>query len=259
MADLYFFASKTLGFFLEPLHALALFTLVISLITPHIRGLWRLFGTLSLILCWGVLGALPLWHSVLGTLEQRIPSPSTLPTQVAGIIILGGAIEPGGIHQRSGRVGLNGAAERMTEVLPLMRHYPNVPVVFSGDSGELRPSGASEADQALQFFAEAWGSTSRIVLENQSRNTIENARYTKALIGDQSADPWLLVTSAFHMPRALTIFRDTGLNVIPYPVDYRAMAPRDSRYFDVLDGATLATLLIHEWVGLLYYRLFQSV
>ena len=259
LADLYFWASKTLGFFLEPLHALALLTLVISVITSYLRRLWQLSMTLGLLLCWGLLGALPLWHALLGNWEQQIPPPSSLPTEIAGIIILGGAIEPGGIHERSGRVGLNSAAERMTEVLPLMRHYPNVPVVFSGDSGELRPSGASEADQALQFFAEAWGSTARIVLENQSRNTLENARYTNALIGDRSTAPWLLVTSAFHMPRALIIFQETGLNVIPYPVDYRAMAPRDSRFFDVLDGATLATLLIHEWVGLLYYRLFQSV
>lgn len=258
MADLYFWASKLIGFFLEPLHALGLLTAIIMVTHNHWRPLTRRLGMLCLLASWGLLGALPLWHTLLGTLEQQQGRPTTLPEHIGGIIVLGGALEPGGIHQRHGVVALNSAAERMTEALTLMRIYPNVPVVFSGYSGELRPRGASEAHLALQFFDETWGSTHRILLEDQSRNTLENARYTEALIAHLSPHPWLLVTSAFHMPRAHMIFEDTGLQTIPYPVDYRSMDPADSRWFNLLDGATLATLLIHEWVGLIVYRLFQS-
>jgi uncharacterized SAM-binding protein YcdF (DUF218 family) len=258
MADLYFWASKLIGFFLEPLHALGLLTALTLVTLSRWRPRARQIGVLCLLVSWGLLGALPLWHTLLGTLEQQKVRPTTLPDQIAGIIVLGGALDSGGIHQQHGVVALNSAAERMTEALTLMRIYPNVPVVFSGYSGELRPRGASEAHLALQFFDETWGSTDRILLEDQSRNTVENARYTEALIADLSPHPWLLVTSAFHMPRAHAIFSDTRLTTIPYPVDYRSMHPSDSRWFNLLDGATLATLLIHEWVGLTVYRVFQS-
>ena len=221
MADLYFWASKLIGFFLEPLHALGLLTALTLVTLSRWRPRARQIGVLCLLVSWGLLGALPLWHTLLGTLEQQKVRPTTLPDQIAGIIVLGGALDSGGIHQQHGVVALNSAAERMTEALTLMRIYPNVPVVFSGYSGELRPRGASEAHLALQFFDETWGSTDRIILEDQSRNTVENARYTEALIADMSPHPWLLVTSAFHMPRAHAIFSDTRLTTIPYPVDYR--------------------------------------
>jgi uncharacterized SAM-binding protein YcdF (DUF218 family) len=102
------------------------------------------------------------------------------------------------------------------------------------------------------------GSTERIILENQSRNTFENALYTKDLIGFAGDKPWLLVTSAFHMPRAFEIFKDRGIRVLPYPVDFRSRTPSSEFRWDLGTGSSQLNILLHEWIGLWTYRLTQK-
>jgi len=197
MADLYFWTSKIAWFFLEPLHAIIAMTGLTWIGYRRLGYLGKRFAISLLSIGWLGLGTLPVWHALLAPWETRIPRPDPMPASIAGIIVLGGAIEPGSIHALHGAVALNGAAERMTETLTLMHRYPKVPVVFSGYSGQLGPTGASEAQMAVLFFAESWGSAERILLEDASRNTLENARFTEALVGGRATAPWLLVTSAF--------------------------------------------------------------
>ena len=97
----------------------------------------------------------------------------------------------------------------------------------------------------------------RITLETRSRNTDENARFTAALVHPQSDQTWLIVTSAYHMPRAMGLFRKAGFEAIAYPVDYRTVGGRrDWRLNANLPrGLELFDLAVHEWVGLVAYRL----
>ena len=171
MQDLYFIASKVVWFFLDPLHILAL------LVALWAISRWlgsRLAGWLSVMtLLWVLaLGATPLWNSLLHQHETAIPLQQ--PDRIEGIIVLGGAFNEM-VTEAHNQVSLNGAAERMTATVQLMRQYPDAPVIFSGFSGRFIRGTLSESDLALRFFEEMTGQTERIILENQSRNTRENA------------------------------------------------------------------------------------
>jgi uncharacterized SAM-binding protein YcdF (DUF218 family) len=108
------------------------------------------------------------------------------------------------------------------------------------------------------FFKETIGSTERILLENRSRNTIENARYTKELTTFTETGPWLLVTSAFHMPRAFEIFSDHQIDVMPYPTDFRSNHSDSGFRWSLAKSASQLKILMHEWIGITVYRLTQK-
>ena len=96
----------------------------------------------------------------------------------------------------------------------------------------------------------------RMTYENQSRNTYENAVESKKLAGDVTTAPWVLITSAMHMPRAVGVFREVGWNVIPYPVDYSTTGEEAwSIQFNLAGGIGALRSGLHEFVGLAAYRL----
>lgn len=256
MNDLYFVASKVIGFALEPLHLLTLGILITAAcVMMRQMGPARLFAACTTL--WVlILGAVPLWNAALFDLETRHPSPR-LESSPAGIVVLGGALSPGWITLAHQQVALNDAAERMTTTLALMRRYPEIPVIVSGFSPSFIAPGISESELARQFFAEILGSTDRIQMENRSRNTIENARFSKALMEMSAPGTWLLVTSAAHMPRAAVMFHDLNVKVLPYPTDFRSRNHGDEARWHLLEGAKQASIVMHEWIGLLAYHLMM--
>ena len=196
-------------------------------------GLWllcrRVFGPglLLVSLALLVLSAtlLPVAEWLTGPLESRHPRPTTLPDQVDGIIVLGGRGSP-----------------RLQPFAELALRYPNATLVFSGGGGE--------AESAWRFLT-AFNLTSRLVLEERSRDTYENARYSRAMVQPEPGEVWLLVTSAMHMPRAVGVFLRLGWPVIPYPVDYLRLAPVTQlpARFRQLDEAT------REWLATAHFNL----
>ena len=255
MPDFYFFTSKIAGFFLDPLHILALLV-ALSMLCQWLKRV-RGPSASALILWIAILGLTPLWNSLLFNLETQFKK--TNPDQISGIILLGGAIDELTTEAHDD-VALNSAAERMTTTLTLMRLYPNTPIIFTGFSGRLIRGALSESDVALRFFQETTGSTDRILLENRSRNTLENALYTKELtsFAEGTSGPWLLVTSAFHMPRAIEIFADHNIDVVPYPTDFRSNNSNHGFHWNLTEGASKLKILVHEWVGLFVYRTMQK-
>jgi len=173
--------------------------------------------------------------------------------KISGIILLGG-FEDGSITETRGGLALNESAERLTETLRLARALPDTKVIFTGGSGSLF-GGEGIGPEIRKFFIDAGIEPSRIVIENNSRNTYENAMFTKALIKPDPQDKWLLVTSAFHMPRSVGVFRKAGYNVVPYPVDFRTRGRRDAiRPLDSISAGLARTdLAAKEWIGLLAY------
>jgi uncharacterized SAM-binding protein YcdF (DUF218 family) len=95
-------------------------------------------------------------------------------------------------------------------------------------------------------------------LESRSRNTDENARFTRELVSPESNERWLLVTSAAHVPRAVGSFRRAGFEVIPYPTDYRTEG-KVSDFWEFrtepLEGINMLDAATHEWLGLIAYWL----
>jgi len=187
-------------------------------------------------------------------LEQRFPQPTMLPEQVDGIITLGGAFDPV-LSIRHGQVSANGAIERVSEAIALHQQFPEAKLVYTGGSGFIKNNEVGGADIAKSFFADIGIDTSNIIFEAESRNTFENAVFSKALLEPTPNQTWILVTSAFHIPRSVGIFQKNGWNVIPYPVDYNSTFPE--LHPGIEFGGKLSSIdrYSKEYVGLIAYKL----
>jgi uncharacterized SAM-binding protein YcdF (DUF218 family) len=170
--------------------------------------------------------------------------------------VLGGAIDAD-LSAAHGVPAFTRAVDRMIAAAALARRYPNARIVFSGGSANLLSNDAREADYAVAVFEGLGISRERLTLERRSRNTQENAEFSKAMVAPKNGERWLLVTSAFHMPRSVGLFRKAGFAVEPYPVDWRAGGSADLTALRPLslDGLSLVDVGIREWLGLLAYRI----
>ncbi|WP_231624591.1 YdcF family protein [Limnohabitans sp. 63ED37-2] len=193
-------------------------------------------------------------HALLRHLENRYPVPTAEAVgRHVGVIVLGGATEHSDIYQAHGQVPLGQAAERMSVPVGLMRQHPNLQLVFSGGEGRLLATGVSEAELAKAFYQQQGVDMSRVVLEGGSRTTRENAIQVAALLGERCKQPWLLVTSAWHMPRSVPEFEAVGCQVTPYPVDFRTGAATAWTEYSLARSLLLWQTALHEWLGLWVY------
>lgn len=254
---MFFSLSKIIWFFLQPLT----FLLTLMLLGLILRSLkWKklafLFYAPAIVLLI-TLHIYPLGDHILFPLENRFHKPDKLPEKIDGIIILGGSIETTVSSQR-GSPELNNAAERVTTGFSLAQQYPEAKVIFTGGLGRLanRDKGIISESSAAQMIFTQMGlkNPGRLLLEHESRNTHENALFSKKLINDDVGGNWLLVTTASHMPRSVGIFRKVGWNVIPYPVDFRATLPGQRMFnFNIMNNLDNTQYAVHEWIGLLAY------
>jgi uncharacterized SAM-binding protein YcdF (DUF218 family) len=203
-----------------------------------------------------LLGWLPLPDALLRALEHQHPAPAQIDAaRYAGVIVLGGATESAYVWEGHAQPALNGAAERMTAALPLLRAHPQWRLLFTGGEGELHGGSLTEAERARRFFAQMGVPPSQLLLEDRSRTTHENAVLSAQLPGVDQTQPWLLVTSAWHMPRSLATFEKAGWAVTPWPVDYRAGLRTPWTQYSLAQGVSRWQTALHEYLGLLAYRL----
>jgi uncharacterized SAM-binding protein YcdF (DUF218 family) len=198
-------------------------------------------------------------HALLRALENRYPVPiAEAVGRHVGVIVLGGATEHPGIYQAHGQVPLGEAAERMSVPVGLLRQHPKLQLVFSGGEGRLLATGVSDADLAKAFYQQQGVDMGRVVLEGGSRTTRENARQVAALLGERCRQPWLLVTSAWHMARSVPEFEAVGCQVTPYPVDFRTGESTPWTEYSLARSLLLWQTALHEWLGWVVYRLTRS-
>jgi uncharacterized SAM-binding protein YcdF (DUF218 family) len=252
---LFFVLSKTVGFLLLPTNLLIGLGFVGAiLLLTRFASLGRklvITAVLLLVIC----GLSPLGNWLLYPLESRFPSWDPARGAPDGIIVLGGSIEPE-MSLLHGTPVVRGAPDRIIAAAILARRYPDARIVFSGGSGNLLSTDAREADFAGVVFEGLGIAKSRLTMERRSRNTFENAVFSKALIAPKPGERWLLVTSAFHMPRSVGLFRKAGFPVEAYPVDWRVGGRDDLFAFSnhALDGFSQTDTGMREWMGLMAYR-----
>lgn len=253
---MFFYLSKIFWTFAQPVNltgllmGLALLAFVLRRHRTGIAALSAGFLVLGLS-TWTSLGAL-----MLHPLEDRFARPVPAPAQVAGIVVLGGGFE-GSVNLARGGYELNASGDRFVEAAILARRYPDARVVVTGGSGSLTLEGEADGDTAPRLLTALGVEPERLVLENRSRNTYENALFTKEMVEPQPGETWLLVTSAFHMPRSMGLFRKSGFEVVAWPADYRTAGNEypgltQDNFSDSLQNTTMA---IREWIGLAAYRL----
>lgn len=203
-------------------------------------------------------GLTPLANWALLPLEQRFPAHVGDVRPVDGIIVLSGGIDLTTSRTRR-RLELNDAGERITALVELAHRYPQARLVYTG--GDPSPSGgrarAPEAVLAAAYLERVGIAPARLTIEARSRTTAENASEVRKLLEPHPGERWLLVTSAWHMPRAMGAFRRVGLELEPYPVDFRTAGPFATRFTfgHVADGLHLLDVAAKEWAGLVVYRL----
>jgi uncharacterized SAM-binding protein YcdF (DUF218 family) len=220
---------------------------------PAARRLGRHLTSAGILLV-AVLTLLPLGQVLLRPLEERFPQPD-LPARIDGIILLGGSVHTEMTADR-GQPVLNNSAERITEFVALARRYPEARLLFTGGSGFVFAGDLREAEVIRKVLDGIGFDPSRITFERESRNTYENAVFSRLLVDPQPGETWLLITSAAHVPRSVGIFRRAGWPVLPYPVDYRSThvltwSP------DLLSGLDALNESLREWIGLAAYRLMD--
>jgi uncharacterized SAM-binding protein YcdF (DUF218 family) len=214
---LFFVLSKTLGVMLLPVNFLiGLGALGVILLATRLRRLGRKLMIASLVL----LVTSDFRRSAACCSESRFPPWDAARGAPDGIIILGGSIDPD-ISLAHGTSVIRNAADRIVAAAALARKYPNARIVFTGGSANLISNDAREGDFAGELLESLGIPKSRLIIERQSRNTLENAEFSKALVSPKPGERWLLVTSAYHMPRSVGLFRKAGFPVEPYPVDWR--------------------------------------
>lgn len=257
---MFYVVSKVLTFILQP-SSLFLIMIVAGLVLIGRFERRRRTGfTLAILGVAGYVaaGILPLGNLLILPLEQRyagVQQPQAT-DKIAGIILLGG-FEDGWVAKGRGGVALNEAGERLTEGVRLAFKHPEAKVIFTGGVGGLISGGTDAATPIGTLLQDLGIASDRIVLEGKSRNTIENAVFTRALVDPKPGEIWVLVTSAYHMPRSMGVFRQAGFDVVPYPVDYRTHSEADlMRLFETIgDGLKRTDLAAKEWMGLAVYWL----
>lgn len=257
---MFFYASKLIWFVLRPSN------LAFFLICAGLFAIWRQRGWqgAGLILCvggallLGVAGYSPAANVMLAQLEHRFPpkAPTELSGDIDGIIILGGFEDFGSGTDHTG-LPINEAAERLTEGVRLALQYPKAKVLFTGAIVSGLDTSQSLAGPVGRFLNDLGVDENRIILEPKARNTHENAVFAKSLVKPQPSDRWVLITSGYHMPRSVGVFRKAGFAVIPYPVDLRTRSagttPRG--FASLSDGLKRFDMVVREYIGLVGYWL----
>jgi uncharacterized SAM-binding protein YcdF (DUF218 family) len=251
-----FVVSKILWFLGNP-QTLALLVLLVGTLLLfgrrwHLgRAIVAFITALAMLLV-----VLPAGRWSMQLLEHRFPPPD-LPSHVDGIILLGGEIDQE-VTLAYGVPSLPNGAGRILAFAALAHRYPDAKLVFTGGSGRLFNQAQTEAE-AMPLVLRAIGlDPARVIMEARSRTTYENATLTRDLVKPQPAQTWVLVTSAYHLPRAVGCFREAGFPVIPYPSDFQTL-PEGGRWFDKPigfdSGLESVSLAAREFIGLVAYRL----
>lgn len=251
---MFFFLSKTLGTMLLPVNFLIGVGVLgaILLASRRARLGRRLLATSAVLLA--LCGFSPIGKLLILPLEQRFPSWDASRGAPDGIVVLGGAIDPD-LSVARGRAAFTHSADRIVATAVLARQYPNARIVFSGGSANLlADDSAKEADYALSVLEDLGVTRERLTAERLSRNTIENAEFAKIVAHPRPGERWILVTSAFHMPRSIGLFRKAGFAVEAYPVDWRASQSKAfSLYAIAVNGLECTEVAMREWMGLIAY------
>lgn len=252
---MFYYLAKVLWFLAQP-SMLLLLLLVLAVVLVWSR--WHRFGrglAACAVVLLAVTGLSPLGQALTWPLEDRFP-PADLERggPIAGIVVLGGGQDTR-VSLARGVTALTEAGERLTETLVLARRFPEARVLLSGGGRRLVFAGRTEALDAAGLLVRMGLDPGRLLIEDRSGDTYENALYSREMARPQAGERWLLVTSAYHMPRAIGCFRQVGFHVEPWPVDYRTRGAQDwLRFFErPSEGWRRVDVIAREWVGLIVY------
>jgi uncharacterized SAM-binding protein YcdF (DUF218 family) len=198
---------------------------------------------------------LPFRGVLLAPLENRFPQPPADLQPPYGIIVLGGAINDL-MSAARGQTIFDEGGERITEAVILAKRFPQARVVYTSGTNSVLGGSSNEAARARDLMVAMGVARDRVTIEDKARNTDENARFSAAIVHPEASQRWVVVTSAFHMPRAMGVFEKAGFHPIAYPVSFYTVGRGFDDFrpiFDPLGNLKTLALAMHEWIGLAAY------
>ena len=250
-----FYLSKFLWYLFNPFNCI-IFLLILSVILNFLKFLK--FSKIILyfaFLLFFITGVLPTGSYLLYLLEKNYHNKINLPEKIDGMIILSGATNPF-LTKEYDQIALNDGVERLTESIQLIKKYPKAKVFFAGGSGYVEYPDLNHSDVAKKFYESLDVNTKNIFFDKKSRNTYENIVFAKMKFNPNINEKWILVTSAFHLKRAISVGEKLGWELIPYATDYKL--PKKFRWkFSINFFGNLGSFKnsSHEWVGIISYYL----
>ena len=250
-----FYLSKILWLIVNPFNIfifITLFTMFLYFI--NFRRLSLIIYLINFIFI-ALISFLPIGSYLTYIIEKEFHTNTKFPQLVDGILILGGATNPL-LFKEFDQISLNGSAERLVESVMIIRKFEKAKVIFSGGSGIVNRSDLGHSQVAKLFYKNIGVDINKIFFEDKSRNTHENIIYSKKIAKPKKNENWLLITSAFHMKRALLIAEKNNWKLIPYAVDFKNV-----KEFKLIPNLNLLSNLnsfqrgLHEWLGLVSYYL----
>lgn len=214
---------------------------------------WQRVGTAFLALAaagYLAFGLLPIGNAALQVLEHRFPAIEDVDPPPDGIIILGGAhLTAFRLHEL--HVPINEWGERLTAGAALAKRFPDAKLIVT-DGGLPMPA----ARFSVMLLRSLGIPETQLVVEDRSTSTHENAVFSHDVVKPQPGERYVMVTSAWHMPRAVATFRKAGWpEPIAFPVDHVSDHRPAWRTWNptVARGLVLADLAAREWTAMAYY------
>jgi uncharacterized SAM-binding protein YcdF (DUF218 family) len=250
---MFVYVTKIFWMLFSPL-SLSMLLVALGLVLSFTR--WRRTTRVAIVVGLGLLTLCVVTNIgdvLIRPLETRFSRP-TEPAHIDGIVVLGGGMDAA-VTSAMGGWELNQSGDRFVEALRLALHHREAKVLVSGGVAVGSLGNEPEAVSGGRFFAAFGIAPDRLLLEDKSRNTEENAQFSEALAAPKPGETWLLVTSAFHMPRAMGLFRKAGFAVVPWPTDYftGADAGFGLKLGNGMDNLQTINIAVREWVGLVGY------
>ena len=252
---MFFIASKMFWMLASPVNLL-LDGMLAGVILCYTRYAWigrglALAATLILL----AITTLPLAGALLAPLENRFPQPSADLPPPNGIVVLGGAISDP-LSAARGQAIFGEGGERITEAVILAKRFPQARIIYTSGTNSVVGGTSGEAARARDLMVAMGVARDRVTIEDKARNTEENATFSAAIVHPDASQRWLVVTSAFHMPRAMGVFEKAGFHPIAYPVSFytTGLGFEDFRpTLNPLGNLKTFSLAAHEWIGLAAY------
>lgn len=250
---MFFILSKAVAFLLMPSNLLIALGLAGTLLMATRRKRAAICMMLASLFLLAIAGFLPVGALLAQALESRFPPWDKSRGAPSGIIVLGGEIEPL-LSREHGALVVGGEGGRLIAMGQLAHAYPTTRIVYSGGDASLFGNKPAEADFVYPLLDGLGISRRQVMLESRSRNTAENAAFTKDLVRPEPGERWVLVTSALHMPRAIGCFRKVGFHVEAYPVGWRTDRQSALSISRALaSGLAQLDSAAYEWIGLFAY------
>ena len=251
-----FFIFSKISNFLDPLNLLIISFLLFILITIRTKKT-RVRPTLWFVLFWFVLLYKPIPEFLVKNLEDLFIYQEKTFLELDGVIVLGGGTGSGKIAKDRNDYSLGGGSERLFKGLEFIRKKPQGTIIFTGFSGKLFHEGLSEAEIIEKLVKALNVDSTNILFERRSRNTFENAIYTKEIISNLQNKKWGIVTSASHMKRAIATFnkQSSEISFDPIPVDFQT---KNSIYWgagNIQSSLDFWRIYMHETIGYWVYKL----